>query len=147
MRPHIFWEKITKTNTCWTWTGDKCPFGYGRKRNPMLGERLVHRISWILHYGPIPVGMNVLHHCDNPPCCRPDHLFLGTLQDNAIDAENKGRLYHPLGEAHGMAVLKENDVRFIKSSKLGSRTLAKMFAVGRTTITHIRKNDTWKHIV
>lgn len=50
-----------------------------------------HRVMWIAHHGPIPDGLLVLHHCDNPPCCNLDHLFLGTKRDNAIDMARKGR--------------------------------------------------------
>ena len=64
--------------------------GYGRL---WVGGRTVaaHRFAWELAYGPIPHGMQVCHRCDNPPCVRPDHLFLGTARDNARDRDAKGR--------------------------------------------------------
>lgn len=89
-----FWEKVKKTPSCWLWTGahkdGRWPYGVlggGASRVP----KLAHRVSWELHHGPIPDGMNVLHKCDNPPCVRPDHLFLGTLSDNTQDMVAKGR--------------------------------------------------------
>jgi len=69
------------------------------------GIKGTHRVSWELHYGPIPKGMSVLHKCDNPPCVRPDHLFLGTQQDNLQDMRNKGRHRWGLGERHAHAKL------------------------------------------
>lgn len=79
---------------CWEWTGLTKEGGYGLF--PMRGpdrwrHKLAHRYSWMLHNGPIPNGLWVLHHCDNPPCTRPDHLFLGTHADNMTDASLKGR--------------------------------------------------------
>lgn len=90
-----FWARVDKTpglgpeGTCWQWTkGPKN--GYGQV---WWGGRLqlVHRVCWELSYGPIPEGMLVCHRCDNPPCVRPSHLFLGTHGDNARDAWAKGR--------------------------------------------------------
>lgn len=89
-----FWEKVHKTPTCWIWTASTTEFGYGQLLAD--GKRQdAHRLSWVLHYGPIPEGKCVLHNCpggDNPACVRPDHLWLGTKKDNAQDALQKGRL-------------------------------------------------------
>jgi hypothetical protein len=88
-----FWAKVQKTDGCWKWIGGTTSFGYGVveiSRNPRRRTQ-AHRVSWELHYGPIPDGMDVLHSCDNPPCTRPDHLFLGTALDNQQDAINKKR--------------------------------------------------------
>lgn len=88
-----FWEKVNKSGECWTWTAcTHHQWGYGHFR---AGGKLVtaHRYSWELHNGPIPPGMRVCHRCDNPPCVRPAHLFLGTDADNAHDMIAKGRHY------------------------------------------------------
>lgn len=83
-------KHVTKTQTCWNWTGCKVGMGYGRiKINKRL--YLAHRTSYELHIGPIPDKMCVLHKCDNPACIRPDHLFIGTQKDNSRDMILKGR--------------------------------------------------------
>lgn len=86
-----FWPKVQKTDVCWLWIGATSA-GYGRIGR---GRAKDHEVSWELHNGPVPHGLWVLHKCDNPPCVRPDHLFLGTQSDNMKDAEAKGRLKHP----------------------------------------------------
>lgn len=88
-----FWEKVDRGEECWTWKPEfsRNPGGYGMF-TPRHGARVgAHRISWELANGPIPPGMFVLHHCDNPPCVRPDHLWLGTHLDNMADMKAKGR--------------------------------------------------------
>jgi hypothetical protein len=81
---------VQKTDSCWLWTESVDKDGYGRIRGGD-GHVRAHRYSYALHYGPIPNNLWVLHRCDNPRCVRPDHLFLGTAQDNADDRTNKGR--------------------------------------------------------
>ena len=86
-----FWEKVHITDGCWEWMARRKLHGYGEFR---IIDCLVpaHRMAWVLSVGPIPKGLLVLHRCDNPPCCNPDHLFLGTQADNLRDAIQKGRL-------------------------------------------------------
>lgn len=95
-----FWRNVLKTDSCWEWQG-QCDsvrpastkgmrLRYGRFQ--IKGKRFkAHRISWQMHFGPVPSGLNVLHKCDNPPCINPDHLFLGTTRDNSRDMSAKGR--------------------------------------------------------
>jgi hypothetical protein len=93
-----FWTKVERLEGegCWLWTatrsagrGDRSNwYGSVRVNNAM---RRAHRVAWELTYGPIPDGLKVLHRCDTPPCVRPDHLFLGTDLDNALDRNAKGR--------------------------------------------------------
>ena len=85
-----FWSYVTKTDDCWPWTGSIHNTGYGRMKAKHK-QVFVHRVSWEMSNGPIPNGMFVLHRCDNPPCVRPDHLFLGTKGDNNRDRVAKGR--------------------------------------------------------
>lgn len=100
-----FWnhvEAIPEGSGCWEWTGATVKDGYGRVELSHLGKRIravmAHRLSWGIHMGPIPPGMSVLHHCDNPPCVNPAHLFLGTQADNIRDMILKGR-YRPKARA------------------------------------------------
>lgn len=80
-----FWGYVEKTPKCWLWnTGD-----YGRFWHDGITEQATHYIYKIV-YGPIPDGQEICHHCDNPPCVRPDHLFAGTQSDNHRDAQTKG---------------------------------------------------------
>lgn len=89
-----FAGKHTKGSGCWEWTGQIGKRGYGMLSVPRrYGTRnqYAHRVSWLLHHGPIPEGLSVLHRCDNPKCIRPDHLFLGTQGTNVRDCVAKGR--------------------------------------------------------
>lgn len=91
-----FWSRVRKSAKCWEWQGCTAGAGYGQlyvgENEPGGRMAYAHRISWALHNGEIPAGMSVCHHCDNPLCVRPDHLFLGTDADNMQDAQRKGRL-------------------------------------------------------
>src|SRR6266850_5551698 len=85
-----FWAKVDKTGQCWVWTGGKFRCGYGVvKRDGKLLK--AHRLAWQMHFGRIPDGAFIMHHCDNPPCVRPQHLFPGTNADNVADKIAKGR--------------------------------------------------------
>lgn len=95
-----FWNKVDKETEsgCWEWVGSTRN-GYGCIR-PIGVTKYSHRVSWELHNGPIPDGLWVLHKCDNRKCVNPDHLFLGTNQDNVNDKMSKGR--GPVGARNGM---------------------------------------------
>jgi len=88
-----FWGHVQKTETCWLWVAALNNKGYGKFLSLAHGPgTYAHRFSWMLHYGPIPQGLCVLHKCDVPRCIRPDHLFLGTHKDNMRDMVAKGRV-------------------------------------------------------
>ena len=87
-----FWARVNKglPKECWEWKSASVRGGYGQIS--VNGKRAIaSRMSWELHNGKIPNGMFVCHHCDNPPCVNPGHLFLGTNFDNALDRTQKGR--------------------------------------------------------
>lgn len=86
-----FAEKATQTEGgCIEWTGYRDRKGYGRYSGAGK-EVLAHRIAYVMHYGSIPAGMHIMHRCDNPACCNPQHLFAGTNSDNMADMKAKGR--------------------------------------------------------
>lgn len=146
-----FWAGVQKGPGCWEWTKARMPFGYGQIND--RGKVLyAHRVSWEIHNGPIPKGLHVCHHCDNPPCVRPDHLFLGTARDNINDALHKGRMdlhgiVSHIGAAHPAAILSETKVRAIRARHdEPHKDLAAEFGVSRPTITAILNRRIWKHI-
>jgi hypothetical protein len=85
-----FWNNVNKTDTCWLWKGATVGRGYGKTSFGGICKR-AHRVAWELTNGVIPEGLLVCHRCDNPLCVRPDHLFLGTSDDNNKDMQRKGR--------------------------------------------------------
>jgi len=131
---------------CWEWPAGRTSAGYGITR---IRKRPVyaHRWSWEQTNGPIPVGMFVLHHCDNPPCVRPSHLFLGTNQDNRRDAMSKGRGSQPphyYGEQHHNHRLTLAQARAIKQDRRILREVAATYGVSIPTVHSIRAGKTWR---
>ena len=144
-----FWDKVQKTDTCWNRVGGKGHHGYGRLGVKYFGERLVHKISYILHFGPIPKGMEVCHRCDNTSCVKPDHLFIATHFNNMQDMVKKQR-HIGKGGKPGIECpshkLTEEQVKEIKSSTDHWTKFSNKFNISRQSICDIRCNRTWKHI-
>lgn len=109
---------------------------------------LAHRASWMLYCGPIPAGMNVLHRCDVPPCVRPDHLFLGTQQENVMDMHAKGRGTDNSGERNPSARLTVDDVLLVRKlrGQVRRRTIAAMFGVSVATVDAIFSRKLWSSV-
>jgi hypothetical protein len=134
---------------CIEWDGATNHDGYGLIL--IKGEKIiyVHRLSWELHNGPIPEDKNVLHSCDNRPCIRPDHLFLGTQADNVKDMMKKERNRHCPGELNGRARLTNANVKEIWGF-LGAgathKKIADYFGCSEPAIWQISQGRTWKHI-
>jgi hypothetical protein len=143
---------------CWIWTAHVNDHGYGRMR---VGGKydehgqmiLAHRLSWVLNRGGIPDHLHVLHRCDVPSCVNPEHLFLGTLDDNNADRHAKGRTSrgakHGLkrrGEANYCAKLTETDVLAIRVDDRMQSVIANDYGVNRSTIRDIKTRRNWKHL-
>jgi hypothetical protein len=165
-----FWSHIDKskgqgkTGDCWEWQKSRTSKGYGRfglwKHNVRA-----HRLAYYLTTGEWN-ELNILHKCDNPPCCNPAHLFAGTDTDNRNDKIAKGRhIPHSRGhlrgddnparkypekiargEKVGTSKLTGEQVRLIRFSKEPAKTFTDMFNISKHTVCLIRKNKTWKHI-
>lgn len=138
---------------CWEWTGSRRTDGYAQLE---IGGHMyrVHRIMWEMRHGPIPEGMLVCHHCDNPPCINPDHLFLGTYADNLHDCIRKGRFY--TGTHHGMrngrAKVTDDQVSRMRLEYVAGngchRTtqLAKQYGLSWGSVNRIVNRKGWAHI-
>lgn len=138
--------KVNPETGCWEWTASKNSNGYGQL---MVDKRPIgaHRISYQLHRGPIFDGMHVCHHCDNRIYINPEHLFLGTNDDNMADRDAKGRGVIFRGEGHGSAKLTEADVRAIRAAKgLTQRQLAEIYGVSGKHICLVRNGKSWAHV-
>ena len=140
---NIRFERMTdRSGECWLWKGKEFTWGHGRARIEIRGQRItVYRAAYEYFIGPIPAGLGVLHHCDEPLCIRPDHLFLGTNADNYHDSQRKNR--HCAGERHGMAKLTAEDVHRIRASHLSKPILAAIFGVHPGHIKSIRSRRVW----
>jgi len=147
-----FWASIRRTESgCWEWSGCRDGNGYGVIENRELGKRQkAPRLSWEINRGPIPAGLFVCHHCDNPPCVNPEHLFLGTPADNMRDMAAKGRSGTPLGSAHPNAILTEAHVAEIRRLYAGGgvthRQLGQRFSVSKSAVGAVMSGRNWGHV-
>lgn len=145
-------------SACWPWRGARDKDGYGR-----LGRGLrAHRFAFERTYGPIPNGLQVCHRCDNPPCCNPAHLFLGTIADNmrdkalkgrAASGDRNGRRLYPeklRGENGPSAKLTEAQVLAIRSAYRAAAcsvtSLARRYGISRRLVRKIAIREVWKHL-
>lgn len=142
-----FEEKYTKATNCdcWHWVGTREPHhGYGRF---WYGGRIQNasRVSWILYRGDIASSdIQVCHSCDNPKCVNPNHLWLGTAKDNALDSHRKNR--QPQGREKHSAKLNEAKARAIfVNTELTQPELAELYGVSTVIIHRVCTRRTWKH--
>lgn len=136
---------VPEPNTgCWLWFGVTSGKGYGAMQVNKQ-QKLAHRVSWEIHYGPIPKGICVLHKCDTPLCVNPAHLFLGTKADNMADRDAKGRTAK--GENNGRAKLAETQAAAIREDPRSLREIASDYGVHYTAIGKIKRRERWKHIL
>lgn len=143
-----FWSRVDTSDDCWVWIGAKQDLGYGIIEDDAGVTRRATHVAWEVTYGSIPDGMRLLHRCDNPPCVRPDHLFLGTQADNVDDMIAKGRNQH--GETAAIAKLTEaNVIEIRRRVATGTETrgqIAADFGICVGTISDIAHRKSWKHL-
>lgn len=149
---------------CLVWMRSGVPKGYGVMWYEGK-QQYVHRLSWVANNGPIPDGIMVCHHCDNPACINPNHLFLGTAKQNSEDMVKKGRANGgaPSGDKNpasinpeivqgiknGNAKLTDEDVRDIRSlCEFGilQKDIAYVFGIRQCHVSRINKRQSWRHI-
>lgn len=143
-----FWGlvRVCGPDECWPWTGP-ARRGYGYHCFRGLDDRS-HRIAYRVTYGDIPAGLQVRHKCDNPPCCNPSHLELGTQGDNNADRVARGRNGSAKGVDNGQHRLTENDVAYIRAKRglMLQRELAAMFGVTQNLVSKVQLRRYWKHL-
>ncbi len=141
-----FWPKVERhgPDECWPWIGARNGAGYGHLGAGRQGEGTLaaHRVAFTLSLGPIPDGLCVLHRCDNPPCCNPAHLFLGTNGDNSRDMATKGR-------AHQGSKLRVEDIVAIRERVArGERqaALARDYGISAATVCELVGRKIWRRV-
>lgn len=144
-RCHIEASSIKASSGCWEWQRKRNKKTGRAQINPSKGiHTLAARVSFVAFKGAIPAGKFVCHSCDNPGCVNPDHLFLGSPQDNVADMMAKGRQLR--GEKNAHAKLTDEDVRAIRKSNETVSALARRYDVNRKTMQCAKEGRTWRHV-
>jgi transposase len=151
-----FWSHvdIKSENECWEWQKCRSKDGYGYimyTTSNIKKPLKTHRVAYELTYGSIPDNLEVRHFiCDNPGCCNPFHLLLGTQTENIKDMDDRGRRGSAKGEKNGRAILTEKDVLdirdFYSQKDISTNELAKIYLVSISTIAHIVTGLSWKNV-
>lgn len=144
-----FWELVDTRNSrqCWPWLGRRNKYERGIFNCSSKHKNfVVPRLIWLLSTGDDPGNKNVLHRCDNPWCCNPHHLWLGTQKQNVHDMIAKGRKWLPTGEKHGRAKLTESKVKAIRNSNQSNDRLAYKYGVSDVLISLVKRRQIWKHV-
>ncbi len=145
-RENRFWQKVDKSDGCWLWVSYIGEHGYGVLKYDGKVD-LAHRVSWNISNPQRQCGdLCVLHRCDNPPCVRPDHLFLGTKQDNSDDMVMKGRSYDKRGQLNPNNKLTPREVEQILElkGKLKQKEIAAIFGINQPHVSRILRRVAWK---
>lgn len=140
-----FWPKVDCSGDCWVWTAGTNVAGYGRLCVSGRAQ-LAHRVSYVLHKGVQPGELLVCHHCDNPPCVNPAHLFLGTNRDNGQDMSRKGRAADSRGEASAVAKLTAAQVDEMRERRREGETAASIgmrFGVSKGYVYNVVTGRRW----
>jgi len=144
--------KNSLTTECWNWIAFKNKAGYGQFKMDGKMHR-AHRVSYELYKGEITKGLVVRHSCDNTSCVRPEHLEVGTLQDNTDDMMKRGRhkcgITIQKGEKNGNVKLIEADIPQIRQmlqNGVYHKIIAELFGVSSQQISKINTGKTWSHI-
>lgn len=146
-RARQFWSLVDQSGglwACWPWMGYRDQNGYGR--GPFGWTRNAHRNAYGLLHPDFDRSLDVCHHCDNPPCCNPAHLFAGTHQENLQDAGRKGRLGKARGERHGNSKLDWNKVAAIhrmRAEGVSERAIGRAFGVSQVAVHFVLSGATW----
>lgn len=144
-----FWSKVEKRglNDCWPWIARaRHAFGYGAMNSGRGNQFYSHVASYALHNSPIPDGAYVLHSCDNPGCCNPSHLRLGTHLENALDAKLRGRLIGKTGPSDPSLCARKLNATIaqeIRESRMNRRSLAAQYGISTGTVDNIRAGRTY----
>lgn len=146
----LFWKKVAITandDLCWEWQASCVQDGYGHftRNNKTV---VAHRFAWSYPDYIIPDGIKICHSCDNPKCCNPKHLFLGSNQDNMDDMKRKGRSPNVKGEKNPRAILTFEIVSEIRqrfsTEKIRKINLAREYNISNSQIHRILSNEHWK---
>lgn len=143
---HIAANSMPEPNSgCHLWLLSVNEDGYGKTSARRFGEQLAHRAAWLAHFGPA-AGRLVCHKCDVRSCVNPDHLFLGTHQDNCDDKWRKNRANMPRGSRHGMSKITEEAAAAIRIDARSYRQIAKAFGISKSNVAFIKAGATWGHV-
>jgi hypothetical protein len=144
---------VQNEHGCLEFTGTKLKkgygiFGIGSRKDNTRSRKLAHRVAYFIAYGAIPDGMFVCHKCDNPSCCNPDHLFLGTPKDNVQDMIGKSRnvTISLKGEENPNAKFSNEDVIEISSGVLSFNEAKSRYGISKSHFYRLRSGNSWKHI-